>query len=132
YVNQQRRDWDRRPEFQREIRPVKGQTLLVVGLGGIGTQVAERAAGFGMRVLGIRNSGREAPDFVEYVGLTDELHALAARADVVVSTLPLTPATENLYDRAFFEAMKPTAYFINVARGESVVTEDLVAALESG
>jgi phosphoglycerate dehydrogenase-like enzyme len=132
YANQQRHEWNRRPEFQSAIRPAKGQTLLVVGLGGIGTQVAQRAAGLGMRVLGVRHSGREGPEYVEYVGLADELHTLAARADVVVSTLPLTPATEGMYDRAFFQAMKPTAYFINVARGQSVVTDDLVAALEAG
>jgi phosphoglycerate dehydrogenase-like enzyme len=132
YANQQRGVWDRRPAFQQAIRPVRGQTLLIVGLGGIGTQIAQRAASLGMHVIATRNSRAEGPDYVDYVGLSTELLELAARADVVISTVPLTPATENLYDRDFFRTMKPSAYFINVARGQSVVTQDLVAALETG
>lgn len=111
---------------------VEGKTMLVVGLGGIGTEVARRAHALGMRVIATRNSRREGPEFVEYVGLADELTELAARADVVVSAVPLTPETTGMFDRAFFAAMKPTALFINVGRGGSVVTDDLVHALESG
>ncbi len=111
---------------------VEGKTMLVVGLGGIGTEVAKRAAGLGMRVQATRNSRREGPEFVEYVGLAHEVMELAANADVVVNATPLTPQTRGMFDAAFFEAMKETAYFINIGRGESVVTADLVAALESG
>jgi phosphoglycerate dehydrogenase-like enzyme len=132
FQNQLKRDWNRRPDFQPSVRAVRGQTLLVVGLGGIGTQVAQRAAGLDMRVIATRNSSRAGPAFVDYVGLSSELMTLAAEADFVVSTVPLTPETTGMYDRAFFRAMKDSAYFINVARGESVVTDDLVAALEAG
>jgi phosphoglycerate dehydrogenase-like enzyme len=111
---------------------VEGKTMLVVGLGGLGTEVAWRAHGLGMRVIATRNSSREGPDYVEYVGLADEVTALAQRADVVVSAVPLTPETTGMFDRAFFAAMKPTALFINVGRGPSVVTADLLHALESG
>ncbi len=111
---------------------VEGKTMLVVGMGGIGTEVAKRAAGLGMRVQATRNSRREGPEFVEYVGLAHEVMELAANADVVVNATPLTPQTRGMFDAAFFEAMKETAYFINIGRGESVVTADLVAALESG
>jgi len=114
-----------------EMRELTGRTLLVVGLGGIGTEVARRAHGIGMRVIATRNSSREGPDFVTKVGLSDELLALAAEADVVVNATPLTPATTGIFNRAFFAAMKPGGYFINVARGRSVVTEDLVASLRS-
>ena len=109
-----------------------GKTLFVVGLGGIGTELARRAHALGMRVVATRNSSREGPDFVDYVGLSDELHALAGEADVIVSAVPLTPATTGMYDAAFFEAMNPEGYFINVGRGESVVTDDLVEALRVG
>jgi phosphoglycerate dehydrogenase-like enzyme len=85
-----------------------------------------------MRVIATRNSRREGPEFVEYVGLADELMKLVPQADVVVNVTPLTPATTGLFDAAFFKAMKPTAYFINIGRGRSVVTADLVAALEQG
>jgi phosphoglycerate dehydrogenase-like enzyme len=115
-----------------EMREVGGRTLLVVGLGGIGTEVARRAHALGMRVIAIRNSRREGPDFVAEVGLPEDLHAFAARADAVVSAVPLTPETTDLFDAAFFAAMKPGGWFINVGRGRSVVTDALVAALDSG
>lgn len=111
---------------------VNGKTLLVTGLGGIGRAAARRAAALGMRVVATRNSSRSGPDYVDYVGLSDELLELAAEADVVINALPLTPETEGLFDRAFFDAVKPGVFFINVARGASVVTDDLVAALADG
>lgn len=111
---------------------LQGRTVLVAGLGGIGTAVARRAHGLGMRVVATRNSSRDGPDFVDYVGLSDELLELAADADVVVNALPLTPKTTSLFDKDFFDAVKPGALFINVARGGSVVTDELVAALEDG
>lgn len=113
------------------MREMTGRTMLVVGLGGIGTEVARRAHGIGMRVIATRNSSREGPDFVAKVGLPDELLAMAADADVVVNATPLTPATTGIFNRAFFAAMKPGGYFINVARGRSAVTSDLIAALRS-
>lgn len=118
----------------RAERPIEieGKTLLVVGLGGIGTEVAKRAHGLGMRVIATRNSRREGPDYVEYVGLADEYRWLARQADVVVNATPLTPQTRGMFDADFFEAMKDTAYFINIGRGESVVTAALTAALEAG
>jgi phosphoglycerate dehydrogenase-like enzyme len=113
------------------MRELTGRTVLVVGLGGIGTEVARRAHGIGMRVIATRNSSREGPDFVAKVGLSDELLALAAEADVVVNATPLTPATTGIFNHAFFSAMKPGGYFINIARGRSVITDDLVSALRS-
>ena len=115
-----------------DLLELEGKTMLVVGLGGIGTEVARRAHAFGMRVTATRNSSREGPDFVDYVGLSDELLALAAEADVVVNAAPLTPETEGLFDAEFYDHMKETAIFVNVGRGQSAVTDDLVAALESG
>jgi phosphoglycerate dehydrogenase-like enzyme len=109
-----------------------GRTMLVVGLGGIGTEVARKAHALGMRVIATRNSRREGPEFVEYVGLADELMGLVPQADAIVNVTPLTPATTGLFDAAFFKAMKPTAYFINIGRGRSVVTDDLVAAIKDG
>lgn len=106
-----------------------GRTVLVVGLGGIGTEVARRAHALGMRVTATRASGHTGPEFVSYVGLADELPKLARDADFVVNCLPLTPQTTGIFNREFFALMKPTAYFISVGRGRSTVTADLVAAL---
>ncbi len=111
---------------------VEGRTMLVVGLGGIGTEVAKRAHALGMKVIAIRNSSREGPPFVSEVGLNAELRAFAARADVIVSTLPLTAETRGSFDKGFFDAVKRGALFINVGRGATVVTADLVAALKDG
>jgi len=131
--NQLQGSWQRDVGMDREdFMELEGRTALVVGLGGIGTQTAKRAHGLGMRVIATRNSRREGPDYVDYVGLADELNELAARADVVINTAPLTDSTRGMFDAAFFAAMKPSAYFVSVGRGASTVTADLVAALESG
>lgn len=110
---------------------VEGKTMLVVGLGGIGTEVARRAHALGMKVTATRASGRTGPDFVSYVGLPDELPKLASEADFVVNTAPLTPETKGIFNAALFAKMKPSAYLINIARGGSVVTSDLIEALKS-
>jgi phosphoglycerate dehydrogenase-like enzyme len=132
YRNQREGSWGLTREIIETARPLGGGSLLVLGLGGIGSKVAEKAAALGMRVTATRNSSRTGPDYVDYVGLPNEMTALASKADVVVNTLPLTPRTSGVFDKAFFDAMKPTAHFINVGRGGSVVTDDLVAALDSG
>lgn len=133
HANQLQGTWQRNTGMEREdFMELEGRTVLVVGLGGIGTQTAKRAHGLGMRVIATRGSRREGPDYVEYVGLADEVNELAARADVVINTAPLTDRTRGMFDAAFFAAMKPTAYFVSVGRGASTVTADLVAALESG
>jgi phosphoglycerate dehydrogenase-like enzyme len=111
------------------IQTLEGKTLLVVGLGGIGTEVALKAHGLGMKVVATRDNNRDKPDFVSYVGLPNEMLTLAKSADVIVNSVPLTPQTTGIYDAKFFAVLKPTAYFINIARGASAVTSDLVNAL---
>jgi phosphoglycerate dehydrogenase-like enzyme len=114
------------------LQSMTGKTMLIAGLGGIGLEVAKRAHGLGMKVIATRASSHEGPDYVSYVGLSDELPTLIGQADVVVSALPLIPSTTNLFDAKMFARMKKTAYFINVGRGGSVVTDDLVKALNDG
>lgn len=123
--------WMERP-IDFPMIELSGKTILIVGLGGVGTEVARRASGLGMSVIGIRRSSREGPEFVEYVGLSDEIYELAGKADVIVNALPLTRETLGLFDRRFFDAAKPGTYFISVGRGASTVTDDLVAALKDG
>ena len=114
------------------MQTLQGKTLLVVGLGGIGTEVAKRAHALGMSVIATRASGHEGPDYVNYVGLPDELLKLASQADFIVNTTPLTSATTGIFDAKFFSTAKHGAYFFNVGRGRSVVQNDLIAALRSG
>lgn len=133
HANQLEGAWARDIGMERaDFMELEGRTVLVVGLGGIGTQTARRAHGLGMRVVATRNSRREGPDYVDYVGLADETLNLARQADVVINTAPLTDETRGMFNAAFFEAMKPTAYFVSVGRGASTDTEDLLAALRSG
>jgi phosphoglycerate dehydrogenase-like enzyme len=111
---------------------LRGKTMLVVGLGGIGTEVARLASAAGMRVIATRSSSRSGPSFVDRVGLSEDLLEFAAEADVVANCLPLTPETEDVFDAEVFAAMRPSAFFINVGRGGTVDTDALIAALENG
>lgn len=128
YREQQQGHWS---ESTPELDDLEGKTVLVVGLGGIGTELAKRTHALGMRVIATRASGRTGPDYVSYVGLPDELLKLTKDADYVVNCAPLTPQTTGIFDKEFFATMRPTAFFLNVGRGASVVTADLVAALNS-
>lgn len=127
-------NWRRGGQYTERMTTISGKTMLVIGLGGIGTEVARRGAALGMRVIGTRNSSREGPDFVDYVGLSDEMPDLAAEADVIVNALPLTNTTRGLLDEAFFTAdvLKRKPYFVNVGRGGTVDTDALLSALDSG
>ncbi len=133
HTNQLQGAWQRDIDMERgDFMELAGRTMLVVGLGGIGSQTALRGHGLGMRVIATRGSSREGPDYVDYVGLADEVVDLARQADVVINTAPLTDETRGMFNRAFFQAMKPGAYFVSVGRGASTVTDDLVAALQTG
>jgi len=124
--------WTRELPAPGRMLTLEGKTVLVVGLGGIGSEVARRAHALGMRVIATRASGREGPPYVSYVGLPDELDRLAAEADFVVNTVPLTAATTGMFDAKFFAAVKRGAFFVNVGRGRSVVQDELIAALRDG
>lgn len=114
------------------LRYPQGGTMLVAGLGGLGTDVARLGHLLGMKIIGTRATSRNKPDFVDYVGLSNELPDMIGKADVVVSALPLIKDTSKLFNADIFSRMKKGALFINVSRGGVVDTEALVAALKSG
>jgi phosphoglycerate dehydrogenase-like enzyme len=128
--NQLESKWQRSPSGAAN-REISGQTMLVLGLGGIGNEVAKRAHGLGMRVIATRNSSRTGPDYVAQVGLASEMNELAKQADVVVNALPFTASTENIVDEAFFTAMKKGSVYISVGRGKTTDQEALMRALNS-
>ncbi|MFJ1456906.1 D-2-hydroxyacid dehydrogenase [Nocardia wallacei] len=122
---QQRHDWR-----HRESERLSGATVLVVGTGSIGRAIARMLRCVGMDVRGLgRRAYTDDPDFGS-VGT--DLHAELPAADYVVAVAPLTPQTRHMFDARAFAAMKPHARFVNVGRGELVVTDDLVAALRNG
>jgi D-2-hydroxyacid dehydrogenase (NADP+) len=131
--NQRARHW-RGMIGNRALREqeLAGKTLVIVGLGRIGTRLATLARAFEMRVIGVRRTAGQAPQVVdEVVPQTDLANALA-EADVVALTCPLTPETEGLVGAAALAALKPGALLINVARGKVVDEAALVAALADG
>lgn len=107
-------------------------TMLVVGLGGIGTECARLAKAFGMTVLATDARRTDTPASVDEMHPASALDDLLPRADFVVLTVPHTPATEGFFNRARFQRMKKTAFFINIGRGMTTRLDDLVAALRAG
>ena len=105
---------------------------LIVGVGAIGREAARLCATFGIAVTGIDPRVTEAPDGVHVMLPPEALDDALGTADFVVLTAPETPATRRLFDSGKFAAMKPTAYFINIGRGATVVLDDLDAALRAG
>ncbi len=111
---------------------IKGETVLIIGLGGTGYDTAWRCHALGMRVLGISSGRRPHPDFIEKAGGRERLHEFLAEADYVCLCCALTPETRHYLSDAEFAAMKPTAYVTNVTRGGTIDQEALVRALQSG
>ena len=114
---------------QREDE-LSGKTLLIIGLGGIGSRLAQLAKAFGLRVIGIKRNpatGGEAADSAH--GLTD-LKTLLPQADFVVLTCPLNKETEKVIDADAFSRMKKSAYLVNAARGRCVDELALIKALQ--
>ena len=105
--------------------------VLVLGTGDIGGHFARLCAGMGATVVGANRHGGEAPAGFSRVVTMDALATELAEADVVASFLPSTPATRGLANEKFFSVCKPGAYFANGGRGDLVVADALVAALES-
>jgi phosphoglycerate dehydrogenase-like enzyme len=108
------------------------KTLLIVGMGRIGTRLARLARAFDLRVVAIRRDPARGADGADAVAGPDRLHDLLGQADIVALACPLTPDTENLIDAAALADMKPAAHLINVARGRVVDEPELIAALQEG
>ena len=119
-------------DLSRREDELGGKTLLVVGLGRIGSHLAGLARAFGMRVIATKRdpgSGFESADDVFSQGRLGEVLPLA---DYVALTCPLTPQTEGLINAAALSRMKPSAFLINVSRGKVVDEPALLDALAQG
>jgi phosphoglycerate dehydrogenase-like enzyme len=128
--NQARKHWrgmiSEIPEREDQLG---GKTLLVVGLGRIGSRLARLGKAFDMRVVGIRRDPSRGGDGADAVFGHDGLIEQLAHADIVALTCPLTPETTNLIDARALAAMKPSAHLVNVARGRVVDEPALIEAL---
>ncbi|MGI8702364.1 MAG: D-2-hydroxyacid dehydrogenase [Nocardioidaceae bacterium] len=123
----QARRWEHYP-----VGELAGRTLLVVGLGAIGREVARLAAAFGMRVLAVNRTGKADVGSVDEIHPTSALAELLPIAHAVVVTLPLTEETQGLLDAAAIGRMQTGAIVVNVGRGGVIDEEALIPALQDG
>ena len=109
-----------------------GKTLLIVGMGRIGAHLARLAKAFDMKVVGIRRDPAQGPNGADSIHAMGELVKLVPQADFVALTCALTPETTGLMSAAAFAAMKPSAYFVNAARGKVADEAALIATMRAG
>jgi len=123
---QQAARWDK----EHAHAELRGSKLVVLGTGSIGAEVVRLAAAFGMRVIGVRRrvASGAIPGAEQVVG-TDRLAEVAAEADFLAITAPLTPATKGLVSRDVISLLKPSAWLVNIARGAIVDEPALLEAL---
>jgi phosphoglycerate dehydrogenase-like enzyme len=128
---QQARTWGQEAMWQERPRPreLTDSTLVLVGMGSIGRELAARAAALGMRVLAVREHPQRESGAASQVFGPEELDRALAQADFVVIAAPLTPSTRGLFDAARLARMKPDAYLVNVSRGPIVDEAALAQAL---
>lgn len=125
--HQHQKVWDQKVP----VRELYGQTLVIVGAGRIGIEVARKAKAFDMRVTGVKRTPENLEYFDEVVDL-QHLHKALAAGDFVLVLTPLTPDTFHLISAEEFAHMKPSAVFMNYARGDVVDETAMIDALASG
>ncbi len=119
-------------EIARREDELPGKTMLIYGLGAIGSRLARLARAFGVRVIGIKRNVTQGNDAVDELHGPGDLLSLLPQSDFLVLTCPLTPETRGLIGAPQFAAMKPSAVLINVARGPCVDEAALIEALRKG
>ena len=126
--NRTKEEWTRGQHKPIELR---GKTAVVIGVGGIGSQIAQRAHAFGMNVIGVDPKDIPYQPYVSRVVVPDRLDSVLPQAEVVFVSAPHTPQSENMMGPRQFELMKQNSYFIAVSRGKLYDTNALVKALDS-
>ena len=111
---------------------LRGQTLLLIGVGAVGKTFAGYARALGLKIIGVRRSPMSPDDPVDEMVPPSKLHDVLPRADWIVIACPLTPETDNLLNAEAFRHMKKGVRLINIGRGEVVDETALIAALRSG
>lgn len=127
YKNDQQQIWD--PHTFHGIE-LSGKTAVVIGVGGIGTQIAIRANAFGMNVIGVDPEDKPFLPFIKKVVKPDQLDEVLPEADVVFTSVPDTPKSHKMMGAREFELMKKNSYFIAVSRGGIYDMGSLVKALD--
>ena len=110
---------------------LRGKTAILIGVGGIGMQIAQRAWAFGMDVIGVDPEDIPFSPFISNVVKPDRLNEVISQGDVVFMAAPYTPESYKMIGSKQFELMKQGAYFIAVSRGGTYDLDSLVKALDS-
>ncbi|MNR07756.1 Glyoxylate/hydroxypyruvate reductase A [compost metagenome] len=126
--NQQQHIWDNQVRFGE----LHGKTLGIIGAGAIGEAVARKAKAFDMSVIGLNRSGTPQAAFDTTVHGEEGLQQLLSQSDFIVVLLPSTAKTRGFLQKEHLAMMKPTAFFINLARGDVLDEESLIQALQEG
>lgn len=128
---QERRKWAMEAIWMEQpcLKEIAGATLVVVGLGSIGSEIAATAAALNMRVIGVRQNPERGPAGAHEVVGYPQLDSALGRADFVVLAAPLTSQTRHLIDARRLQVFKPDGYLINVSRGGLIDEAALVNAL---
>lgn len=121
-------EWTRGKHNPIELR---GKTAVIIGVGGIGSQIAQRAHAFGMTVIGVDPKEMPLNPYVSKMVFPDRLDTVLPQADVVFVSAPHTPQSEGMMGARQFELLKKGSYFIAVSRGKLYDTPALVKALDS-
>jgi D-2-hydroxyacid dehydrogenase (NADP+) len=131
---QERNHWAAQELWSAPVRPreLHGQVLLCIGFGAVGRAVARVARALGMRVMGVTRSGQGDSKLAERIFPISKIAEALPLADFILLAAPETAETQGLIGAREFALMKPTAYFINVARGSLVDEGAMIAALERG
>lgn len=127
YENQTNRKW----KMDTSIMELYEKTIGFIGTGTIAVEAAKRFQGFGVNIVGVNTDGRDIQYFNRCYAM-NELNEMLKLCDVVVGTIPYTKHTHHLINEDRFMAMKPGAFFINVARGSIVDEVSLIKNLRSG
>ncbi|HLS60788.1 MAG TPA: D-2-hydroxyacid dehydrogenase [Virgibacillus sp.] len=111
------------------VKEITGKTILIVGAGAIGEEIARLAKAFQMKTWGISRSGRSVKHF-DVNEPMENLHTLLPDADFIVSVLPSTVETQHVFTEKEFKLMSEQAVFMNIGRGQAVKSEDLLIAIQ--
>ncbi|MFY0779476.1 D-2-hydroxyacid dehydrogenase [Peribacillus simplex] len=114
-----------------EVGELNGKTMLILGAGAIGGEVARLGKAFRMTTMGVNRSGKPV-ESIDHLYTLDNILEAVPEADYIVSVLPSTDETKGLLQKEHFKAMKETAVFVNIGRGDLINDEVLIEALEAG
>lgn len=124
-ASERKKHWDRSVKMEE----ISGKTMLLLGTGAIGKEVARLAKAFHMETIGLSRSGRQVKYF-DTIHQMDKINTVLPEADFVIAVLPSTSETRYLLTEEHFQLMKDSAIFLNMGRGDLVRSETIIKAVE--